>query len=354
MRRQFLERLSWIDLFLWVLRVGVIVLIVFGSIKSLAAGKYSATTWLSLAIAGLAQGSIYALIALGYTLIYGVLLMINFAHGEVYMAGAFTSALVAEALAPSGYAQQHPIPMIGLLLVVSMVVSAVVAVLLERIAYRPLRGAPRLVPLITAIGASFALQYIFRGLYGSAFHTYPEFGRMWGQWNVGGANVRAVQVVVFVAALVMMVGLYFFVERTKTGKSLRAMSEDKDMAEAMGIDVDRVITITFGIGGLLAGAAGVCRGLYQPQGIWFYMGFFPGLKAFTAAVLGGIGSIPGAMLGGLLLGVFESVGPNLFLEGLGIPAAYQLKDVIAFTMLVLVLMFRPQGIMGERLAEKKA
>jgi branched-chain amino acid transport system permease protein len=354
MRRQFLERLSWIDLFLWVLRVGVIVLIVFGSIKSLAAGKYSATTWLSLAIAGLAQGSIYALIALGYTLIYGVLLMINFAHGEVYMAGAFTSALVAEALAPSGYAQQHPIRMIGLLLVVSMVVSAVVAVLLERIAYRPLRGAPRLVPLITAIGASFALQYIFRGLYGSAFHTYPEFGRMWGQWNVGGANVRAVQVVVFVAALVMMVGLYFFVERTKTGKSLRAMSEDKDMAEAMGIDVDRVITITFGIGGLLAGAAGVCRGLYQPQGIWFYMGFFPGLKAFTAAVLGGIGSIPGAMLGGLLLGVFESVGPNLFLEGLGIPAAYQLKDVIAFTMLVLVLMFRPQGIMGERLAEKKA
>jgi branched-chain amino acid transport system permease protein len=331
MRKQFLERLSWIDLFLWVLRIGVIVLIVFGSIRSLAAGKYSATTWLSLAIAGLAQGSIYALIALGYTLIYGVLLMINFAHGEVYMAGAFTSALVAEALAPSGYAQQHPIRMIGLLLVISMVVSAVVAVLLERIAYRPLRGAPRLVPLITAIGASFALQYIFRGLYGSAFHTYPEFGRMWGK--LPGTSIQVVQVVVFVAAVVMMVGLYFFVERTKTGKSLRAMSEDKEMAEAMGIDVDRVITITFGIGGLLAGAAGVCRGLYQPQGIWFYMGFFPGLKAFTAAVLGGIGSIPGAMLGGLLLGVL---------------------DVIAFTMLVLVLMFRPQGIMGERLAEKKA
>ncbi len=356
MRRQFLERLSWIDLFLWVLRVGVIVLIVVGSIKSLAAGKYSATTWMSLAIAGLAQGSIYALIALGYTLIYGVLLMINFAHGEVYMAGAFTSTLVAEALAPYGYAQQYPIPMIGLLLVVSMVVSAVVAVLLERIAYRPLRGAPRLVPLITAIGASFALQYIFRGLYGSAFHTYPEFGRMWGQWEVRGTDIRiqVVQVVVFVAALLMMVGLYWFVERTKTGKSLRAVSEDKDMAEAMGIDVDRVIGITFAIGGLLAGAAGVCRGLYQPQGIWFYMGFFPGLKAFTAAVLGGIGSIPGAMLGGLFLGVLESVGPNLFLEGLGIPAAYQLKDVIAFTMLVLVLMFRPQGIMGERLAEKKA
>ena len=354
MRRQFLERLSWIDLFLWVLRVGLIVLIVFGSIRSLAAGKYSATTWLSLVIAGLAQGSIYALIALGYTLIYGVLLMINFAHGEVYMAGAFTSTIVAEALVRSGYPQQHPIPTIGLLLVVSTVVSTVVAVLLERIAYRPLRGSPRLVPLITAIGASFALQYIFRGLYGSAFHTYPEFGRRWGRWSVGGAAIQVVQVVVLVAAVVMMVGLYLFVERTKTGKSLRAMSEDKEMAEAMGIDVDRVIGITFAIGGLLAGAAGVCRGLYQPQGIWFFMGFFPGLKAFTAAVLGGIGSIPGAMLGGLLLGIFESVGPNLFLEGMGIPAAYQLKDVIAFAMLVLVLMFRPQGIMGERLAEKKA
>jgi len=353
MRQQFLERFSWIDLFLWVLRIGVIVLIVWGAIRSLALGKYSATAWLSLVIAGLAQGSIYALIALGYTLIYGVLLMINFAHGEVYMAGAFTSTIVAEALKQSGYAERYPIPMIGLLLVVSMVVSTVVAVLLERIAYRPLRGSPRLVPLITAIGASFALQYIFRGLYGSAFHTYPEFGRMWGRWNVGGATIQVVQVVVLVAAVVMMVGLNFFVERTKTGKSLRAVSEDKDIASLMGIDVDRVIAITFAIGGLLAGAAGVCRGLYQPQGMWFFMGFFPGLKAFTAAVLGGIGSIPGAMLGGLFLGVFESVGPNLFLEGLGIPAAYQLKDVIAFTMLVLVLMFRPQGIMGEKLAEKK-
>ena len=354
MRQQFLERLSWLDIFLWVLRIGVIVLVVFGSVRSLAAGKYSAAAWLSLIIAGLAQGSIYALIALGYTLIYGVLLMINFAHGEIYMAGALTSTIVAEALAPSGIPKQYPIPTLGLLLVVSMVMSAVVAVLLERIAYRPLRGAPRLVPLITAIGASFSLQYIFRGLFGSAFHTFPEFGRTWGWREVGGVRIQIVQVVVLVAAVVMMVGLRFFVERTKTGKSLRAVSEDKEIAALMGIDVDRVIAITFAIGGLLAGAAGVCRGLYQPQGIWFFMGFFPGLKAFTAAVLGGIGSIPGAMIGGIFLGIFESVGPNLFLEGLGIPAAYQLKDVIAFTMLVLVLMFRPQGIMGERLAETKA
>ncbi|NIS81398.1 MAG: branched-chain amino acid ABC transporter permease [Anaerolineales bacterium] len=354
MRRQFFERLSWIDLFLWVLRIGVIALIVYGSIRSLQMAKYSPETWLSLIIAGLAQGSIYALIAIGYTLVYGVLLMINFAHGEVYMAGAFTSTLVAEALAQYALAERYPLPMLALLLFVSMIVSGGVAVILERVAYRPLRGSPRLVPLITAIGASFALQYIFRGLYGSAFHTYPEFGRMWGQMTIGGATIQIVQVVVFVAAVLMMFGLWLFVERTKTGKSLRAVSEDKEIAALMGINVDHVIMITFALGGILAGAAGVARGLYQPQGIWFFMGFLPGLKAFTAAVLGGIGSIPGAMLGGLFLGIFESVGPNLFLEGLGVPAAYQLKDVIAFTMLVLVLMFRPQGIMGEKLAEKKA
>ena len=235
-----------------------------------------------------------------------------------------------------------------------MAVSTTVALLLERIAYRPLRNAPRLVPLITAIGASFFLQYAFRGFFGSGFKVYPEFGRMMGQWNIFGANIQVVQVAVFLAALVMMAGLYWFVERTKTGKSMRAVSEDKEIAALMGIDVNRVIVITFAIGGMLAGAAGVLRGVYQPQGISFFMGFVPGLKAFTAAVLGGIGNIPGAMLGGLFLGVFEGIGPNLILQGLGIPAANQLKDVIAIVMLVIVLIFRPQGLLGERLAEEKA
>jgi branched-chain amino acid transport system permease protein len=152
----------------------------------------------------------------------------------------------------------------------------------------------------------------------------------------------------------MMGGLYWFVERTRTGKSMRAVSEDKEIAALMGIDVNRVIVITFAVGGMLAGAAGVLRGLYQPQGIWYFMGFLPGLKAFTAAVLGGIGNIPGAMVGGLFLGIVESIGPNLILQGLGIPGANQLKDAIAIVLLVLVLIFRPQGLLGERLAKEKA
>lgn len=354
MRERTSIPVSWVELLLWALRIGVLGLILWGSINTLASGRYPLKTWLSLVVSGLAQGSIYALIALGYSLVYGILLMINFAHGEVFMAGAFTSYFVADALDRSGFLEQHPIPTIGILLVVSMSMSTVVALLLERIAYRPLRDAPRLVPLITAIGASFFLQYTFRGLYGSGFKAYPEFGRLWGQWGLGGVNVQVVQVVVFVAAVVMMVGLYWFVEHTRTGRAMRAVAEDKEIAALMGINVNRVIVITFAIGGLLAGAAGVFRGMYQPQGIGFSMGFVPGLKAFTAAVLGGIGNIPGAMLGGLFLGVFESLGPNLILQGMGIPAANQLKDAIAIVMLVLVLIFRPQGILGERLAEEKA
>ena len=353
-RRIFLERFSWTGLLLWALRIGVLVIVLWGSISTLASGRYSASTWIALLIAGLAQGSIYALIALGYSLVYGILLMINFAHGEVFMAGIFSSVFLAEALEESGFLARHPFLTIGALLLLSMAVSTTVALLLERIAYRPLRNAPRLVPLITAIGASFFLQYAFRGFFGSGFKVYPEFGRMMGQWNIFGANIQVVQVAVFLAALVMMAGLYWFVERTKTGKSMRAVSEDKEIAALMGIDVNRVIVITFAIGGMLAGAAGVLRGVYQPQGISFFMGFVPGLKAFTAAVLGGIGNIPGAMLGGLFLGVFEGIGPNLILQGLGIPAANQLKDVIAIVMLVIVLIFRPQGLLGERLAEEKA
>ena len=151
-----------------------------------------------------------------------------------------------------------------------------------------------------------------------------------------------------------MAALYYYVEKTKTGKAMRAVSEDKDVARLMGINIDYVIVSTFALGGALAGAAGVFNGLFRPQGVFFLMGFFPGIKAFTAAVLGGIGNIPGAMIGGLLLGLIESLGPNSIIEGLGIPSANQLKDAIAFTVLVLILIFRPQGIFGERLAEKKA
>lgn len=354
LRQRIAERISLVDLLLWALRIGVFVVVLWGSINTLSSGKYNASAWVSLFLAGLAQGSIYALLALGYSLVYGILRMINFAHGEVFMAGAFTSVFVANALDRSGFFAQNPFLTIAILLIVAMTASSIVALLVERIAYRSLRDAPRLIPLITAIGASFFLQYTFRGLYGSGFYTYPNFRELWGVWTIAGFNIEVVQVFVFVSSLVMMAGLYWLVERTKTGKSMRAVSEDKEIAALMGIDVNRVIVITFLIGGMLAGAAGVVRGMYQPQAIFWQMGFLPGLKAFTAAVLGGIGNIPGAMIGGLFLGVFESIGPNLIIEGLGIPAAHQLKDAIAIIMLVLVLIFRPQGIMGERLAEEKA
>lgn len=349
-----LERVTWVDIVLNVLRIAIIVAVVVGAANTLISGKYTADQWVSLTASGLAQGSIYALIALGYTLVYGILLMINFAHGEVFMAGAFTAYFVASATAQSGLLASNPLIAILLWVAAAATTSMIVAILLERVAYRPLRGSPRLVPLITAIGASFFLQYTFKGFYGSAFYSYPEVPGLKGNISLFGFEIPLVQVVVFVSALVLMAGLFWLVERTKIGKAMRAVSENKEVSRLMGIDIDRVIVFTFAIGGALAGAAGVINGLYRPQGVNFFMGFFPGIKAFTAAVLGGIGSVPGALLGGLLLGVVESIGPNLVLDGLGIPAANQLKDVIAFTMLVLVLIFRPQGILGEKLAEKKA
>jgi branched-chain amino acid transport system permease protein len=345
---------SWVDFLIGVLRIVIVALIVIGSWNTLSSGRLTIDQWISLIISGLAQGSIYALIALGYTLVYGILLMINFAHGEVFMAGAFTTVFLAEAFDRSGFLNTYPLLAIPLLMIFAGLVSMTIAVLVERIAYRPLRNAPRLVPLITAIGASFFLQYTFRGLYGSAFKAYPTVDILRGDITIGSFAIPISQVVVFVSALLLMLALYWLVERTKIGKAMRAVSENKEVSALMGIDIDRVIVFTFAIGGALAGAAGVINGLYRPQGVNFVMGFVPGIKAFTSAVLGGIGNIPGAMLGGLFLGVIEAIGPNLVLAGLGIPGANQLKDVIAFTMLVLVLIFRPQGILGERLSEKKA
>ncbi len=208
-------------------------------------------------------------------------------------------------------------------------------------------------PLITAIGASFFLQYVFRGLYGSGFQAYPVVTALEGHFELGSIRVLKFQALVIVAAGLLMVALYQFTQRTRLGKALRSVSEDKEASALMGIDVDRMISMTFMIGGAAAGAAGVLYAIMFKQ-VHFFMGFIPGIKAFTAAVLGGIGNIPGAMLGGIFLGLVESVGPSLFLDGLGIVAPYQLKDAIAFTMLVLVLIFRPSGILGERLAVKKA
>lgn len=354
MLRQFIDRFSWVDLFLRAFQVAIIIFIVVGIYNTVLTARYTDAQWATLVFAGLAQGSIYALIALGYTLVYGILLMINFAHGEVYMAGAFTAVFLAQYLYAIGFLDTNPVLGILAMILLAGSVSTIIAVLLERIAYRPLRNAPRLVPLITAIGASFALQYTFRGLYGAEFRAYPTVKVLSGLVPVFGFGVPRVQLVVLGAAILLMIALYLFVERTKMGKAMRAVSEDKDVARLMGVDVDKVIVTTFAIGGALAGIAGIFNGLFRPQGVYYFMGFFPGLKAFTAAVLGGIGNLPGAMIGGLLLGVIESVFPNLILEGLGIPSSNQLRDAFAFVMLVLILIFRPQGIFGERLAEKKA
>ncbi|MFC2030454.1 branched-chain amino acid ABC transporter permease [Chloroflexota bacterium] len=354
--RQRLKDIDWIGLVLWVFRAVIIILMIWGTVATLISKDNPLTgrEFLGFLVDGISQGSLYALIALGYTLVYGILFMINFAHGEFFMSGAMTATVfVALPLSYSGFLDAYPVP--GLLLcgLVAAITSVCVALLTERIAYRPLRKAPRLIPLITAIGASFFWQYFFRGLYGGQIVPFPEIEPLTGSVAFFGVEILRKQIVVIVASVVMLISLYFFVMRTKQGKAMRAVAEDKDVAALMGIDVDRVITITFAVGAAMAGAAGVMYGLLFRQ-TGFAMGFIPGIKAFTAAVLGGIGSVPGAAVGGLLLGIFESVGPRVFLQGVGIPASYQLRDVIAFVMLVVVLIFRPQGILGERLTEKKA
>jgi branched-chain amino acid transport system permease protein len=355
MLRRLFRRVSFTDIFMWLIGGALLFAVIYGSVITLVTGKYAFSEWVNMIISGVALGGIYALIALGYTLVYGILRMINFAHSEVFMSGPFTAFFLADALAKSGFFNKQPLLCLVLVMLFGAAISTGIAVLLERIAYRPLRNAPRLVPLITAIGASFFLQYTFRGLFGSGIKGYPEIKLFQAAIIVPGTTIQFywIQVVVVIVAVIMMGGLYAFTQYTKTGKSMRAVSEDKETSALMGINVDRVIATTFAVGGALAGVAGVLYAFLFRQ-VNFFMGFVPGIKAFTAAVLGGIGNVPGAMLGGLVLGVFESLGPNLFLDGLHIPAPYQLKDAIAYTMLVLILIFRPTGILGERLSRKKA
>jgi branched-chain amino acid transport system permease protein len=340
-------RFSLVTLFLWLLGGAIIAFALYGSFLTLIEGRIQGNQWQNLIVAGVALGSVYALIALGYTLVYGILFMINFAHGEVFMWGAFTAFFAASALNDAGMMEANPILAFFLVLGTAMLVSMVVAIMLERVAYRPLRGAPRLVPLITAIGASLFLQYTARGFYGSGVRAYPDYNLFDGELVFGPIVMSVKQGVVIFAALALMIGLYLFINRTRTGRAMRAVSEDKDVAAMMGIDVNRIIVTTFAIGGLLAGAAGILYTLIFNQ-VLFFMGFLPGIKAFTAAVLGGIGNVIGAALGGLILGIVEQLGPNLFLSGYGIPSPNQLKDVIAFTVLVLVLIFRPSGLLGRK------
>ena len=342
--------------FLWAFRIAIVFVVVVGSALTLISGRYPAETWLDLIISGLSLGSVYALIALGYTMVYGILRLINFAHGEIFMAGAFAGYFGGTAMQGAGFLNSGPIAsLIGvvIMIVLAMAIATPISLLVERIAYRPLRNAPRLVPLISAIGASFFLQYTARGFFGPGIYAYPSITFLSELVPIPLIRIRWVDVLVIASALIMMTGLYLFVMRTKIGTAIRAVSEDKDTAALMGINVDRTIVTTFALGAVMAGAAGVLYALLFRQ-VDFDTGVIPGLKAFTAAVLGGIGNVPGAMLGGLFLGQVESIGPTLFLDGFNVPSPNQLKDVIAFTMLVLILIFRPSGILGERVTRLRA
>ena len=316
---------------------------------------YGPETWVRFAISGIILGGVYAVIALGYTLIYGILFMINFAHGDVMMLGAFAGYFTLEAFNGAGLLDRSigwATTSILAAFAAGVLVSVIVAVALERLAYRPLRTAPRLVPLISAIGASYFLWNAAQILFGSRRFSYanPEVIKRGIGWTlmVGGEGVLIpyTGVFTFVFSILLMIGLHILVQRTRMGKAMRAVAEDREIAALMGVDVDRVIANTFAVSGVLAGAAGVMWGLHMGN-IYFYVGFLPGLKAFTAAVLGGIGNIAGAMVGGLVLGIVEAVAP----AALGMP--FQLKDVLAFSILVLALIFRPTGLLGEVLSEKK-
>jgi len=350
---RFTARVNAVDVVLWGLRIGVVAVVVCGTIGTLIKGRYNAAQWFDFVLFGLTIGSIYAQIALGYTMVYGVLRLINFAHGDIVMTGAFAGYFVAMPLDRSGFLESQPVLAMAAILLVAVIVSTSIAVLTERIAYRPFRRVVGLAPLICAIGVSFFLEQTFRGMFGSAVKSYPDPDWQRAAFHVFGFNVPRIDMLVIGLALVFMGLLYLIVQRTRMGTAMRAVAEDGEAAALMGIDVNKVVVFTFVLGGVMAGIAGVFYAFVYKQ-VYFLMGFTPGIKAFGAAVLGGIGNIPGAMLGGLFLGMVESVGPTLFLDGIGIPAPYQLRDLIAFTLLIMVLIFRPHGLLGEALARKRA
>jgi branched-chain amino acid transport system permease protein len=307
----------------------------------------SAEFWFDQIVNGLTTGSIYALIALGYTMVYGVLQLINFAHGEVFMVGAFAG--YGTLVAFGGEDLSGAMIIVALLgaLLVAAAASAATAVTIERIAYRPLRNAPRLAPLISAIGVSVFLSHLVDdGFLNGQAKFYPQIFPT-GDIGEGPLSVSYIQLFLMGSSIVMMGLLYWAIQRTRTGRAIRAVAESRDNASLMGIDVNRAIVTTFVLGAIMAGFAGVLYGLFLSS-IRGSMGFLPGVKAFTAAVLGGIGSIPGAVVGGYFLGLAETVGRELLNEIPGVDLPNQWKDVIAFALLVLVLIFRPTGIFKQQ------
>jgi branched-chain amino acid transport system permease protein len=298
-------------------------------------------------INGLVQGSVYALVALGYTMVYGILGLINFAHGEVVMVGAMVALTVLQALLAAAFS-----PVIAVLLSLMVAVLACMALGygIERIAYRPLRNAPRLAPLITAIGVSIVLQNLAMMIWGREYHPFPmPFAN--DLHALGGAIITNVQIAIVLIALLMMAGLMLLVLRTRLGRAMRAVAENPSAAMLMGVDTNQVISATFMLGSALAAVAGFM--VSANYGIvHYYMGFMLGLKAFTAAVLGGIGNLRGAMLGGVVLGLIESLGAGYIGDLTGGFFGSNYQDVFAFFVLIAVLVFRPSGLLGERVAER--
>jgi branched-chain amino acid transport system permease protein len=296
---------------------------------------------------GLTLGSLYALIAVGYTVVYGIVQLINFAHGEVFMIGAFGALATWSVLFEGTLALWVlPIMMVG-----AVIASVLVAVIMERFAYRPLRHAPRLAPLITAIGVSVFLQEAVRLFYPGAKSKlpFPPIDVVTGPaFQIGGLTIQRAAIFTVAALAVCAALLWYFINRTKLGRGMQAVSQDPDTARLMGINVDRIIVVAFIMGAILAAVAGVAQGL-QNQNIDFRIGFLAGLKAFTAAVLGGIGNVQGAVLGGLVLGVVESLATQ-FIPGQFGGSAW--KDVWAFVLLIIVLVFRPQGLLGARVVDR--
>jgi branched-chain amino acid transport system permease protein len=299
-----------------------------------------------LTVSGLTLGSLYALIALGYSMVYGILKLLNFAHGDVYMIGAFLGWYALHALGGPVNPTLSGAAVLVVMFLVAMLGCGILGVGIERFAYRPLRNAPRIAPLISALGVSIFLQNSALLLFGAGFRDYDTFDLIGVKtYNIGKLFFSVPQLLTVVAATCLMIALTVFVARTRLGKAMRSVSFDREAASMMGIDVDRVIAVTFFIGSALAGAAGVMFGLVFGQ-IYHFMGFIAGLKGFTAAVIGGIGSIPGAMVGGLIVGLAESYATGY------LPQGSTFQNLYVFALLILVILIRPSGLFGRAAIQK--
>jgi branched-chain amino acid transport system permease protein len=298
-------------------------------------------------INGLVLGSIYALVALGYTMVYGILGLINFAHGDIVMVGALVALTVIHTLGGSGL---PPLVVLSVAMLAAIVVCVAIGVSVERVAYRPLRRAPRLAPLITAIGVSILIQYSAALIWGKQYIALPQIVSP-SSIEIGGAQVSDLQACIFLLACAIMGGLLWFIKSSRVGRAMRATEQNPDIAGLMGVDTNRIIAFTFLIGSAIGAIAGVMVALYYGLGHYF-MGFMLGLKAFTAAVLGGIGNVAGAMLGGLLLGVIESLASGYIGDLTGGLLGSNYRDIFAFLVLIGVLVLRPSGLMGQQVSER--